>query len=228
MTRQNQIPSPSGDILALIPLWDMINHCEGEYTTHYNMETDCLEFFSMGTTHKDEQVYMFYGPRPNAELLVHSGFVYENNRRDKLEVSLNFERMDPLLKIRKIVLDNQKIKLVDSAGDGVSDTLVGSIDVDGSPSEELIAGCRVMAMNKAEIGASLREGASLCTVEKPPGMDEEVEERAKATLRTLLEEKLSAYPTVDADRITPHGQLVKRLCDLEKHMLTRGAQRVTP
>lgn len=32
MTRQNEIPSSggSGMILALIPLWDMINHSNGE------------------------------------------------------------------------------------------------------------------------------------------------------------------------------------------------------
>jgi len=36
----------------------------------------------------DLQVVIFYGPRSNAELLLHSGFVYDDNAHDKLAVRM--------------------------------------------------------------------------------------------------------------------------------------------
>ena len=36
----------------------------------------------------DVQVFIFYGPRSNAELLLHSGFIYDDNVHDKLAVRM--------------------------------------------------------------------------------------------------------------------------------------------
>ena len=47
LTRQNQIPvagESQGMELALIPVWDMCNHVEGEITTFFDVESDGLEF----------------------------------------------------------------------------------------------------------------------------------------------------------------------------------------
>jgi len=33
-------------------------------------------------------VFIFYGPRSNAEFLLHSGFVYDDNVHDKLAVRM--------------------------------------------------------------------------------------------------------------------------------------------
>mmetsp|Transcript_20985 Transcript_20985/g.85544 ORF Transcript_20985/g.85544 Transcript_20985/m.85544 type:complete len:115 (+) Transcript_20985:2957-3301(+) len=87
MTRQNMVPtSTGGESLALIPLWDMINHSQGEYTTQYDLARDQVEFFAMTDTPRDKQILMFYGPRPNSELLLHAGFVHGENLHDAVEV----------------------------------------------------------------------------------------------------------------------------------------------
>ena len=48
LTRQNQIPvvgeQVEGMELALIPIWDMCNHVEGEITTFFDVKSDSLEF----------------------------------------------------------------------------------------------------------------------------------------------------------------------------------------
>ena len=36
----------------------------------------------------DFQILIFYGPRSNAELLLHSGFVYDDNVHDRLAVRM--------------------------------------------------------------------------------------------------------------------------------------------
>ncbi|XP_060070561.1 actin-histidine N-methyltransferase-like [Ylistrum balloti] len=98
MTRQNQVPTPDGERLtfALIPLWDMCNHCNGTITTDYNVEDDCSECFALRDFAKGEQIMIFYGARSNAELLIHSGFVYPDNEWDRIAVKLGISKGDPL------------------------------------------------------------------------------------------------------------------------------------
>ena len=58
MTRQNQIPSPDGErtVNALIPLWDMANHQNGNITTDFNLEQDCSECFALQNFSQGDQV----------------------------------------------------------------------------------------------------------------------------------------------------------------------------
>ena len=88
MTRQNFIPSTlpkpdsnntgnsskvSDSMPALIPLWDLANHKDGEVTSAYNMELERLESLSLCDFKRGEQIFMYYGNRSNADLLVHNG-----------------------------------------------------------------------------------------------------------------------------------------------------------
>ncbi|KAH3731905.1 histone-lysine N-methyltransferase setd3 [Pelomyxa schiedti] len=94
LTRQNRIPRPSSpmeiapdpSMIALIPMWDMCNHCQGKVTTFLNFETRALEMFSLREFPCGSQIYMNYGIRTNAQLLVNSGFVYNDNTDDTLLV----------------------------------------------------------------------------------------------------------------------------------------------
>ena len=90
-TRQNKIPlkgdSGSHD-LALIPLWDMCNHIEGVITTDYDPVTRQCICYAAHPVAVGEEICIYYGPRPNSELLLHSGFVYADNRRDYLKIKL--------------------------------------------------------------------------------------------------------------------------------------------
>ncbi|XP_041353715.1 actin-histidine N-methyltransferase-like isoform X2 [Gigantopelta aegis] len=106
MTRQNQIPTPDGSrvTFGLIPLWDMCNHTNGYFTADFNVEKDCSECFCLRDFNKDEQIYIFYGARSNAEFLVHNGFVYPENENDRLCLKLGISKGDPLFVLKSEVL----------------------------------------------------------------------------------------------------------------------------
>ncbi|KAK3092996.1 hypothetical protein FSP39_009816 [Pinctada imbricata] len=98
MARQNQIPAKNDSRydFVLIPMWDMCNHCNGTISTEYDIEKDCLECFAMRSYKKDEQIFMFYGARSNAEFLVHNGFVYPDNELDRTAIKLGISKGDPM------------------------------------------------------------------------------------------------------------------------------------
>lgn len=98
MTRQNQIPTQDGSKMtfALIPLWDMCNHCNGLITTDFNLEKDCSQCFSLRNYKKGDQIFIFYGARSNAELLVNNGFVYLENEHDRMAIKLGISKGDSL------------------------------------------------------------------------------------------------------------------------------------
>lgn len=90
-TRQNKVPLKGDDgshDLALIPLWDMCNHTEGEITTGYDPITRQCVCYAAHPVAAGEEICIYYGPRPNSELLLHSGFVYAGNQRDFLKIKL--------------------------------------------------------------------------------------------------------------------------------------------
>lgn len=90
MTRQNAIPladatkddattSPSNAVAdesqtpALIPFWDLANHIDGHVTTSYNDTNHQIEATTLADVRKGEQIFIHYGNRNNANLLVHNG-----------------------------------------------------------------------------------------------------------------------------------------------------------
>ncbi|KAH3844375.1 hypothetical protein DPMN_086633 [Dreissena polymorpha] len=106
MTRQNQIPTPDGNKMtfALIPLWDMCNHCSGIITTSFNLEQNCSECYALRDYTQGDQIFIFYGARSNAELLVNNGFVYMENEHDRTAVRLGIGKADPLLDLKSKLL----------------------------------------------------------------------------------------------------------------------------
>ena len=108
LTRQNELPSVSSPSLsqtaapvALIPFWDMCNHDTGEMTSFYNVETDRLESSAIRDYCPGEQVFMFYGPRPNSQLLLFSGFVHPDNPYDHLTIQLSADEISRHLSYEK-------------------------------------------------------------------------------------------------------------------------------
>jgi len=110
ITRQNRIPSTTGEpTLALIPMWDMCNHCHGTITTDYNKEEDSFKSLSVKDFKVGEEVCIFYGERSNAELLVHNGFVFEDNIHDKVGIQLGVSKSDPLFQKKEKLLSIMKM-----------------------------------------------------------------------------------------------------------------------
>lgn len=96
MTRQNSIPSEDGNsfVNALIPLWDMCNHMNGnvsskkkskfsllssyilpvfQISTDYNPSLQRSECLAVKDFKAGEQLFIFYGIRNNADLFIHNG-----------------------------------------------------------------------------------------------------------------------------------------------------------
>lgn len=71
-------PTTSEDgakVPALIPLWDVANHANGIITTNFNPIDGQIEGATMTDVKKDEQIFIYYGNRNNANLLIHNGYV---------------------------------------------------------------------------------------------------------------------------------------------------------
>ena len=105
-TRLNQIPSPDGTQMsyALIPLWDMCNHCNGQLSTDFDLLKNSSECYAMADFKREEQIFIFYGSRPNAQLLLHNGFVYSENLFDTYAIKLGISKSDPLFALKTKVL----------------------------------------------------------------------------------------------------------------------------
>lgn len=65
---ENAINTP-----ALIPFWDLSNHMNGIVTTSYNIADAKVEGATLSDIKKGEQIFIHYGNRNNANLLVHNG-----------------------------------------------------------------------------------------------------------------------------------------------------------
>uniref|UniRef100_A0AAY3ZZR7 protein-histidine N-methyltransferase n=1 Tax=Denticeps clupeoides TaxID=299321 RepID=A0AAY3ZZR7_9TELE len=106
MTRQNQIPTEDGSrvTLALIPLWDMCNHTNGLITTGYNLEDDRCECVALQDYKENEQIYIFYGTRSNAEFVIHNGFFFEDNAHDRVKIKLGVSKSERLYAMKAEVL----------------------------------------------------------------------------------------------------------------------------
>eukprot|EP00953_Heterococcus_sp_UTEX-ZZ885_P036236 18683-Heterococcus_DN1.PRE.3 len=186
VTRQNRIyyrptaaaPAVAGDsaveqlqdALALIPVYDMCNHAEGLMTTAFDCDERCLVMTAMQDFAAGEEITMFYGKRPNRELLLYSGFVVPNSLHDSLplETAAALRADDPLCKIKLNLL--QKV--------GVSASAELCIDSSGAPSAQLLSFVRIAVADKAEVGALLRGAAAAAATV--------ISERNEAAVRSKL------------------------------------------
>eukprot|EP00035_Acanthoeca_spectabilis_P038170 m.50743 g.50743 ORF g.50743 m.50743 type:complete len:492 (+) comp9025_c0_seq2:224-1699(+) len=196
MTRQNKVPLGGTAFepefgLALIPLWDMINHANGELTSAHDIAKQVTECAAMQPFAQGEQIVMFYGPRPNAELLLHSGFVMEGNPHDFVTVKLGVGKSDPLGALKAQLLEALTIP---RAGDFV-------IDHDGELDPQLNAFIRINAMTAEELRGFLGNPASCATLGDPAvPASEENEEKACSFIETRCKLLLRAYrSSIDDD-----------------------------
>lgn len=71
VTRQNSLPGGIG--LCLVALWDSCNHAVDAPRTQF-LQDGSLELRAAHPLSKGDQAFMFYGPRSDSELVLHSGF----------------------------------------------------------------------------------------------------------------------------------------------------------
>ncbi|KAJ0063319.1 hypothetical protein NL108_016297, partial [Boleophthalmus pectinirostris] len=189
MTRQNQIPTEDGSrvTLALIPLWDMCNHTNGLITTGYNLEDDRCECVALRDYKENEQIYIFYGTRSNAEFVIHNGFFFQDNAHDRVKIKLGVSKSERLYAMKAEVL----------ARAGIPASCVFALHCNEPPiSAQLLAFLRVFCMTEEELkDYLLGEGAinkifTLGNSEFPVSWDNEIklwtflETRAALLLKT--------------------------------------------
>lgn len=196
MTRQNRVPVGGTDenpefALALIPLWDLLNHSNGKLTTFHDCKAQRTEYNAMQSFNKGDQVLMFYGARTNAELLLHSGFVMEDNPHDYLLVKLGISTGDKLKELKCSLLDALQVP---TSGDFV-------IGLDGEPEAPLNAFIRINSMTEEELQQHF-ETPQICATlgDKEGRVNDENETRACLFLEMRCKLLLRAYQsTVSAD-----------------------------
>jgi histone-lysine N-methyltransferase SETD3 len=174
MTRQNRVPLGGTAVapqfgLALIPLWDMINHANGTLTSTHDFEGKATECAAMQDFSVGDQIVMFYGPRTNSELLLHSGFVMEENPHDIITVKLGVGKGDALGSLKSKLLEALTIP---TAGDFV-------VDRNGQLDPQLNAFIRINSMSQAELEHHLANPNACATLGDPDGAaSEENEQKA--------------------------------------------------
>ncbi|XP_042181224.1 actin-histidine N-methyltransferase isoform X2 [Oncorhynchus tshawytscha] len=157
MTRQNQIPTEDGSrvTLALIPLWDMCNHTNGLITTGYNLEDDRCECVALQDYKENEQIYIFYGTRSNAEFVIHNGFFFQENAHDRVKIKLGVSKSERLYAMKAEVL----------ARAGIPSSSIFALHCSDPPiSAQLLAFLRVFCMTEEELKDYLDDQ---CVLENP-------------------------------------------------------------
>lgn len=226
ITRQNKIPSTTGEpTLALIPMWDMCNHCNGTITTGYEKADESCKSLSMKDFSVGEQVCIFYGERSNADLLVHNGFVYEDNSHDRVGIQLGVSKSDPLYRMKETLLTAMGM----TASSHSYAVLCGSEPF----SPELVAFLRVFAMNEDELKEWLEKGnKASCELKNlsqilSPVCTQETESKCWQFLETRLSLLLGQYKTSEqeecellaSEEISYHKKLCIQLKRSERKVL---------
>lgn len=164
MTRQNRVPVVADGkpefALALIPLWDMLNHADGEIiTTMHDTGSETTEYTAMTSFNAGDQATMFYGKRTNSDFLLNSGFVPITNADDYLLIKLGVGKADSLFGLKNQLLTGLGIA---TSGDFV-------VESTGEPDAQLNAFIRINAMTEAELKACLADPGSCATLGTPDG-----------------------------------------------------------
>jgi hypothetical protein len=87
-------PPPPADrpSIALIPGWDSCNHRgSGEIATFYSIATHSSESHTMESVARGKPIYLYYGARPNSQLMIYAGFVDANHRSDEMKFELSMD-----------------------------------------------------------------------------------------------------------------------------------------
>ncbi|CAH8439365.1 unnamed protein product [Dicrocoelium dendriticum] len=143
MTRNNSLPKIMSDVKerCLVPLWDMVNHKFGKITTHFDPKSEELVFHAMETVTAGEQIFMDYGKRTNAELLLFSGFVPVKNPHNHIPITLGVSSSDPL--------HMKRLRLLQLVG--LECPLERNITGDLSSLWDLITFARIFVMDEAQL-----------------------------------------------------------------------------
>lgn len=175
MTRQNELPT-NPKALGLVPIWDLCNHSPGKHSTSVALNPNTgdvnVECLAMRNFDVNDHITIFYGMRPNSELLLFSGFVQPNNEFDTFVIPLPLSRADALHALKKRVLEKAKVAVFPKLRDNADPLAPKDADVeqwimrvransDGSIGDDGLGVARIISMDKLSLASFLRSGDSL-------------------------------------------------------------------
>uniref|UniRef100_A0A4W5PAX6 protein-histidine N-methyltransferase n=1 Tax=Hucho hucho TaxID=62062 RepID=A0A4W5PAX6_9TELE len=226
MTRQNQIPTEDGSrvTLALIPLWDMCNHTNGLITTGYNLEDDRCECVALQDYKENDQIYIFYGTRSNAEFVIHNGFFFQENAHDRVKIKLGVSKSERLYAMKAEVL----------ARAGIPSSSIFALHCSDPPiSAQLLAFLRVFCMTEEELKDylvgehAINKIFTLGNTEFPVSWDNEIklwtflETRAALLLQTYKTNSQDDQCVLEKPGLSLHSRVAIQLRLAEKQILER-------
>uniref|UniRef100_A0A8C7VVM8 protein-histidine N-methyltransferase n=1 Tax=Oncorhynchus mykiss TaxID=8022 RepID=A0A8C7VVM8_ONCMY len=230
MTRQNQIPTEDGSrvTLALIPLWDMCNHTNGLITTGYNLEDDRCECVALQDYKENEQIYIFYGTRSNAEFVIHNGFFFQENAHDRVKIKLGVSKSERLYAMKAEVL----------ARAGIPSSSIFALHCSDPPiSAQLLAFLRVFCMTEEELKDylvgehAINKVFTLGNTEFPVSWDNEIklwtflETRAALLLQTYKTSSQDDQCVLENPDLSFHSRVAIQLRLAEKQILEKVVAR---
>lgn len=105
----------SGNIIALVPYADLLNHnpfCSTYIDIHQELlsREKFVRLYTDRSYSLTDQVFVTYGPKPNGDLLLLYGFVSDRNPYDSVELVVSLQSDDPLYKLKKEYLDQSGVQ----------------------------------------------------------------------------------------------------------------------
>jgi hypothetical protein len=165
---------------CLLPLADLLNHSPYPHVARYghvDPSSKTLDLPVMRGCPEGQQVFLSYGYRPNAKLLLFYGFCIPNNPHDVFNIGFDLEG-DALAGVKRRCLKNLGLDTDHQLRAGMS----------GRLPPRLLAAFRVFVADKDEVGKVLRGHNPLA---EPVSSDNE--RRAVSLLRESLSSSLDTY-----------------------------------
>lgn len=210
-----------GELLALVPYVDFINH--SPFSSSYvdarpipkafpwEPEEDEVVLFSDRSYKKFEQVFISYGPRSNADLLLLYGFALDRNPFNAVAIAVGaVEGNDPLFEA--------KAAFAARAGRDARRATF-PLYADRYP-DELLQFLRMACATPTHLGKCPLDDPS--TYVAPLCADNE--RAVLETIRAACAAALGAYPDVEevpAAFLTRNGRMARRLVETEKRILAK-------
>ncbi|CDS08282.1 hypothetical protein LRAMOSA02230 [Lichtheimia ramosa] len=177
--------APPKELLAMVPMADMLNHKTGYNNARLFHESDCLRMKAIKDIREGEQIYNTYGELCNADLLRKYGFADENNPFDLCELN-GGQVIDMFAKQDK--LRDKKIEFL-MEEEALDDCFV--VDTDHVLPDELVSTLHVLRASDEEFKQIERKQKLPKPRLTAPVIDMAID---------LLQARLKRYPTsLDAD-----------------------------
>ncbi|XP_053949447.1 actin-histidine N-methyltransferase [Anastrepha ludens] len=228
MTRENMIPrsrllneTPKGDetsqqsdtIAALIPFWDMANHFQGRVTSFFNIEKQEMESSAQSDFKVGDQIFIHYGDRSNADLMIHNGFINATNPKDYVCIKLGLGTSDPLFEQRAKLLSLMKI---------TKNTDLKVLPPPAYISPELLAFVRVFNMNAQQLEHWITSERAMDLLHIDCALETALVSKTWQYLQTRLMLLLRVFPTTleaDEEKLAAYKKGELYFCYIEAMIL---------